>query len=160
MYQSQICRLAANTECFAKMNAVAMFCLYFRQKGKKMVISRVGEYKYRRGCEFKLIPYGCFFIFSQKKECGIKYLYNIIQQILTFHTWDDPTTSSSGNAVEERDTFISSFFFGYFCFFTLQKNSISCGSLVLYTKYFTLFLLFFKKVAIIKSNQGGGEKKF
>ena len=151
------------------MNAVAMFCLYFRQKGKKMVISRVGEYKYRRGCEF-FFTYPqthsiwfyiyIFFLYKKRKECGIKYLYNIIQQILTFHTWDDPTTSSSGNAVEERDTFISSFFFGYFCFFTFQKNSISCGSLVLYTKYFTLFLLlFFKKVAIIKSNQGGGEKQ-
>ena len=149
------------------MNAVAMFCLYFRQKGKKMVISRVGQYKYRRGCEFFFfyLPLNSFHMvvlsfFSQKKECGIKYLYNIIQQILTFYTWDDPAKSSSGNAVEERDTFISSFFFGYFCFFTFQKNSISCGSLVLY-KYFTLFLLFFKKkIAIIKSNQGGGEKKF
>ena len=34
MYQSQICRLAANTERVAKMN-VAMFCLHFRQ-GKAM----------------------------------------------------------------------------------------------------------------------------
>ena len=74
VYQSQICRLAANIECFAKMNAVAMFCLYFRQKGKKMVISRVGQYKYREGCEFfflltpKLIPYGFIFPFFSKKK--------------------------------------------------------------------------------------------
>ena len=94
----------------------------------------------------KLIPYGFIFpFFSKKKKKRMWYkifIQHYTAKILTFYTWDDPATSSSGNAVEERDTFISSFFFGYFCFFTFQKNSISCGSSVLY-KYFTLFLLFF-----------------
>ena len=48
--------------------------------------------------------------------------------------------------MEEKDTFISSFFFGYFCVFTFQKNSGRC--LVV----FTLYII--KKAAIIKHSVG------
>ena len=150
------------------MNAVAMFCLYFRQKGKKMVISRVGEYKYRRGCEFFLyLPLNSFhmvlyfhFFFHKKKRMW----YKIFIQHYTANSNLSHLRWSSHVVVRKcrgRKGYIYfKLFLWVFLFLYISKEQYKLRrSLVLYINIL-LYFFFFKKVAIIKSNQGGGEKKF